>query len=74
MSEIAERLRNAEPVEMLISDNDRIALIELLSFVAMILDSGKIWINSKDADQRPYIELCERHAKKLANLKVENLQ
>lgn len=69
-SKIVEALKD-ETAEFFINDNERVSLCELLVFVAEVLDSGKLWINSrKSTANRDYANLCRVIAKRFANMPV----
>lgn len=73
MSEIEKVLKTKESEDLIISNHDRIALCELLAMIGAALRDGKIWLNNpKRETQEPYIDLCERFSRQLANLKVNN--
>jgi len=75
MKTIEEALKDGDPTpDLSISNEERIALIEILGMVGGALQSGKLWFNSPKADQKPFINICMTMAKKFSNMEVQNVQ
>lgn len=70
-SKIIEHLKGDEK-DLHISNDDRIALCEILAFVSVSLKSGRLWFNEeKDTClQNHYAEICDKFARGLANMPV----
>ena len=71
---IEEALKDELTPDISISNEERIALIEILGMVGGALQSGKLWFNRPDADQKPFIDICMTMAKKFANMEVHQEQ
>ena len=66
-----EELLKDEEHAFWISDKERVALIEILGFVAGALTTGKLWFNKPCADlNQEYAALCITMAKRFANMPV----
>jgi hypothetical protein len=74
MSDIVEALKGEEK-DFWISNDERIALCEMLACVAAALRTGKLWLNSPKAKcNEDYAALAETIARRFANMPVEKEQ
>jgi hypothetical protein len=75
-SKIFDTLRdtdNGEPLH--ISKEECIELVEILTMVGAVLESGKLWFNSPDDPINPHAsEFCQKLAKRFANITIEQEQ
>lgn len=70
-SEIEKVLKEGEPKEFWISNEERKQLIDILVMIGTALDKGNLYFNKPGESNKKFSVFCVEIARRLANMPVE---